>query len=119
MGSRRNVRWLHDRQHQVDTFTLTGDLDLVWRNPAALGQRRIVAPTFRYDCGGSARNVDLPPAASSAGVRLKYVNTSDAAETATLRDSTGATTVVAVDQNEEASLWCDGTAWYGHVTETT
>lgn len=117
--SRRAVRYVcQDRAHKVQEHTLTGAVDLVWRNPST-GDLPINAPTLRIDPGGAGRTVDLPPEGESTGARLVLVNTADAAEDLTVRDDGGATTIVTISQNEEATVWCDGTAWHGNVNDVT
>jgi len=67
--------------------TLTGDKTLSYTDAAI----QVLDP------GGSARNVDLP--ADSVGQAYLVVNTADAAETITVRDS-GDTAIADVAQNE-------------------
>jgi len=67
-----------------------------------------------FDPGGSARNVDLPPASACKGVYLFISNTADGAEDLTIRDAIGAT-IVTPGQDEAAMVWCDGVRWYGMV----
>lgn len=62
-----------------------------------------------FDCGGSARNIDLPVATTLGGQTIIYRNSSDAAETATVRLTSGGTTIAVVDQNESALIYCHGT----------
>jgi len=67
---------------------------------------------WAFDPGGSARNLVLPPEATSAGYVLFIANTADAAEVLTIQDDTPAT-VCTPTQNETAIVWCDGSAWHG------
>ena len=62
------------------------------------------------DAGGSARDVTLPAEASSEGLWFLITNTSDGDETLTVKDD-GASTIVAIGQNEAAFVSCDGTSW--------
>lgn len=63
-----------------------------------------------FDCGGASRNVDLPAgSAALAGQQIIYRNSSDAAETVTLRLTSGGATVATIDQNESAVVLCHGT----------
>ena len=70
--------------------------------------------TLAIDPGGAARNVVLPPEATSAGAFLFIVNTADGAEVITVQDDTPAT-VGTPTQSEGIMLWCDGTTWRGVV----
>ena len=61
------------------------------------------------DCGGSSRNVDLPAqSAAITGSQVRIRNSSDAAETITLRLTAGGTTIATIDQNESALVYCEG-----------
>ena len=65
---------------------------------------------FAFDCGGAARNLDLPAgSAAFAGRQWIIRNSSDAAETITVRLTAGGTTIATVDQNESAVVLCHGT----------
>ena len=65
---------------------------------------------FDFDCGGASRNVDLPAgAAALAGQQIIVRNSSDAAETITLRLTSGGTTIATIDQNESALVHSNGT----------
>lgn len=90
------------------TETLAADLTLTIDDP----------PLLFLDPGGSGRNVDLPSEATSDGLRFTLVNTADAAEIITVRDSggSGLTPAITPTQNETAVLWCDGTTWRGTVS---
>lgn len=61
------------------------------------------------DCGGASRNVDLPVATTLGGERCIIRNSADAAETITLRLTSGGTTIATIDQNESAVVYCHGT----------
>ncbi len=69
------------------------------------------------DPGGAGRNVDLP--AEAEGLAYAIVNTADAAETLTVREDAGATTIATVAQNERAICYCDGPTWHGFVCTIT
>jgi hypothetical protein len=79
------------------------------------GARVLTAAEFRdygvldFDCGGSARNIDLPVATVLGGQDVIVRNSSDAAETITLRLTSGGTTIATIDQNESAIVYCHGT----------
>jgi hypothetical protein len=79
------------------------------------GARVLTAAEFRdngvidLDPGGSARNVDLPVATVLGGQDCIIRNSADAAETITLRLTSGGTTIATIDQNESAIVYCHGT----------
>lgn len=59
---------------------------------------------------GAARNVDLPAgSAALAGQQLMIRNSANAAETITVRLTSGGTTIATVDQNESVLVFCHGT----------
>ncbi|MBN86836.1 MAG: hypothetical protein CL885_04865 [Dehalococcoidia bacterium] len=60
------------------------------------------------DCGGSAREVDLPSGTGTQGGEVMITNASDAAEAITVKQSDSSTTVIVIDQNESAQLVCNG-----------
>ena len=62
------------------------------------------------DCGGAGRTVLLPP--EEKGLLFVISNKSDAAETLTIKEDAGSTTIETADQNEAVAVWCDGSAWY-------
>lgn len=70
------------------------------------------ANIFSFDPGGAARNLILPPEATSAGLVLFISNKADAAEVITIQDDTPAT-VCTPTQGESAVVWCDGVTWDG------
>lgn len=58
----------------------------------------------------AARNVDLPAgSAALQGQQVIIRNAADAAETITLRLTSGGTTIATIDQNESAVVLCHGT----------
>ena len=69
---------------------------------------------WSFDPGGAARNLILPPEATSTGIVLFISNAADAAEVITIQDDTPAT-VCTPTQNEDAIVWCDGVSWFGGV----
>jgi len=60
------------------------------------------------DPGGAGRNIDLPE--DEEGLVFEVVNTADAAEDLTVRDS-DTNTVHAVSQNESAKFYNYGSGW--------
>jgi len=101
--------------------TLNDQLLLTDINTETLAADKVIAagdPMIHFlDPGGAARNVDLMP--EVAGQVVIIVNTADMAETLTIREDAGATTIVTVDQNEMAFLTCNGTVWKGMVGANT
>ena len=71
-------------------------------------------PIMFLDCGGAGRNVDLPAEADSEFLTFHIINTSDGAETITVRDDGGAT-IVTIAQNEGGFVACNGTVWRGYI----
>jgi len=71
----------------------------------------------RIDPGGSARDILLP--AEAQGLHVLINNTANASEALTVKEDGDSTTIVSIAQNEEAELWCDGTEWFGNVTDNT
>lgn len=85
------------------TETLAADRVLTAAEGAGYG-------VFALDCGGSARNVDLPAGTAALASRQWVVrNASDGVEAITLRLTGGGATVATIDQNESALVWCHGT----------
>lgn len=62
---------------------------------------------------GGAQNLVLPAEAESAGLMFIVVNNAADANNWVVKASNGTTTVVTVAQNKRATVWCDGTTWYG------
>jgi len=62
------------------------------------------------DPGGAHRDVTLPAEATSTGLWYFIANKADAGENLVVKDDAAAT-VVTVNQNEGAVVYCDGTAW--------
>ena len=75
--------------------------------------------TYFLDAGGAARNVILPAAADNLGRSLVVVNTANAAETLSVRETTSGTVRATLGQNEQAVLACNGTRWFGIVGTST
>lgn len=69
-------------------------------------------PVLYLDPAGGAKTVLLPAVADSADLMFALVNTADAAETLTVKESTGTTTVATIAQNKRAIVHCNGTDWY-------
>lgn len=64
------------------------------------------------DPGGAGRNVVLPAEASMAGAGpFIIVNAADAAETLTVQDNDGSTTVLTIAQNFGAKFYSTGAGW--------
>lgn len=92
------------------TYTLTGTFTVPANSP----------PVLVLDPGGTTpRKVLMPLASSTKGQVVVIVNSADAAEDLTIKDSTDATTYGTISQNELAMLFCDGTAWRIGVGTTT
>lgn len=64
----------------------------------------------KRDPGGSARNLTMPTETGRAGAFYWLVNAADAAENITVKDS-GGSTVVTLNQNDSAVLYCDGSTY--------
>lgn len=88
-------------QDRYGRITLAGNLTLTKGYRSVLG----------IDPGGAHRDVTLPAENISKGLRFKIVNRADAAENLVVKDDAAAT-IVTINQNEAADLWCDGTTWY-------
>lgn len=70
---------------------------------------------YFVDPGGGARNFTLPALTTAdQGTFITLVNTADAAEVITIKNS-GASTVLTLTQAEVAQLYWDGAVWYGYV----
>lgn len=80
--------------------TLTGNVTLTPAYPSML----------KLDPGGSSRNVTLEAEADSNGAVRFFVNAADAAENLVIKDD-AASTIVTINQNEAAIVYCDGTSW--------
>lgn len=91
----------------VNRETLSGDKTI------ATGDAQV----HSIDCGGSARNVDLPAEATGVGPYF-IANRSDNAEAITVRDDADSTLVTA-NQNETAVAICDGTGWIAFVADAS
>lgn len=85
------------RIKDVNTETMTGTVVLTANDP----YYQILDP------GGSARELDMPDG-SYQGAECVIVNTADAAEAITVKQSDSSTTVIVIDQNESAKLVCTG-----------
>ena len=70
---------------------------------------------LRLDPGGASRTVTLPTEADMDGWMGLIVNAADAAETLTVKEDAGSTTIATIDQNEACLLACDGTNWWGII----
>ena len=65
---------------------------------------------LKLDPGGSARDVTLPAEEGNKGAWFHIVNAADAAENLVIKDD-GGSTIATVNQNEEAIVFCTGSAW--------
>ncbi len=65
---------------------------------------------LKIDPGGSARDVLLPP--EEDGLFFWLVNGADAAENLVVKDDSGVSTLVTINQNESAVVACQGSTWY-------
>lgn len=83
------------------TATLSGNLTL----DASYGT------IFKLDPGGSSRDVLLPAEVDYRGCEVLIINAADAAENLVIKDDSGTTALVTINQNEAARLFCDGTTW--------
>lgn len=77
----------------------------------AAGQTQLISRLLFVDPNGGANNLDLPAVANLQG-EFTVVNTADAAENITVRDSLAATVVV-VGENEIGKFYSDGTSLFG------
>lgn len=68
-------------------------------------------PVLLVDPGGAARTILLPPEAECEDQMFLIINTADAAETLTVEEDSGTTTIVALLRNESVWVHCDGTKW--------
>lgn len=84
----------------VEIATLTGNITLDDTYPNVL----------KLDPGGSARDVTLPAVATSKYRTYDVINAADAAENLVVKNA-GGSTIVTINQNERAVVWCDGSAW--------
>jgi len=80
--------------------TLSGDLTLTAKHPAIL----------KLDPAASSRDVTLEAEADCPGRVRWVINAADADEDVVLKND-GGDTIVTIDQNESAVVYCDGTAW--------
>lgn len=65
----------------------------------------------RIDPGGSNRDVTLEAVGVSSGMERLIVNIADAAENLVVKNA-GGSTIGTINQNEEGTFYCDGSAWY-------
>jgi hypothetical protein len=89
------------KPEHLGVVTLTGALVLT-------NQYRDV---LKLDPGGDHRDVTLPAEETSNGRHLRIINAADAAENLVVKNDAAAT-LVTINQNEQAELWCDGTTWH-------
>lgn len=91
---------------------------LVWASAGA-NQTQITGNILIIDPNGGSQTLVLPTEATSTGVKLIITNSANAAETITIKDDAKGYTVCAVEQDEHAEIWCNGTVWYGGVLKET
>jgi len=72
---------------------------------------------LKLDPNGGNRDVTLDAVATSNGLWYQIVNSADAAENLVVKN-VGGDTIVTINQNEEAIVWCDGTAWIRYRVAT-
>lgn len=80
--------------------TLTGALTMGTAYP----------PILKLDANGASRNVTLEPEEESEGLSHWIVNAATGAFNLVILDDAAAT-IVTINQNEGALVYCDGTAW--------
>ncbi len=73
---------------------------------------------FSFNSSGSARDVILPPEASSAGVNVRINNKSVAAAILTIKND-GGDTIATPAEAQAADVVCDGVAWTGLVGDSS
>lgn len=88
---------------------LLSELVAVWTADAAITLTNKHRSVQCIDPAG-ARDLTLP--ALQVGLWFLIANKANAAETITIKEAAGGTTVETVDQNESILLWCDGTTWH-------
>lgn len=88
---------------EVNTETLAGNLTLT-----------CASAKFQFLDPNGARDLTLPPEASSKGLEFVVVNAAGGAEVITIKND-AAGTICTPTQNETAHLFCDGTTWAGSV----
>lgn len=73
----------------------------------------VTYPNFlKIDAGGSARDISLPAEEVSEGLFYVIANWSSGAENLVVKnDADTPATIVTVNQNDVAVVWCDGSAW--------
>lgn len=102
----KNFRFLEQLKLHSKTKTLAADLTVLATDP----------PLHFLDPGGAGRKVLLPVASvANAGLVFVFVNTADAAEVLTIKDSTDTTTFATPTLAEAAILFCNGVTWGGLV----
>lgn len=70
----------------------------------------------RLDANSSGTEIVLLPA-EVQGLEVKIVNTGG--EDLVVKEDSSSTTIVTISSTEDATLWCDGTAWQGNVSDVT
>ena len=65
---------------------------------------------LRLDPGGAHRDITLPAVATNEGVEFYIVNAADAGENLVVKN-VGGDTIVTVNQNDAARVYCTGSAW--------
>lgn len=65
---------------------------------------------LKFDPGGASRDVTLVAEEGASGAFYWIANAADAAENLVLKNDAGST-IVTINQNESAVVWCSGSAW--------
>lgn len=73
---------------------------------------------LRLDPGGAHRDITLPAVATSEGVEFHIVNAADAAENLVVKN-VGGDTIVTINQNDSARVYCTDSAWIIGVVYTS
>lgn len=96
------------RDGSRDVQTLSGNLTLTKSTHFTHG-------IIEFDPGGDDRTLTLPAEADMDGYQGIIANAADEAETLTVKEDAGSTTIATVDQNQSVFLACDGTRWMGVI----
>jgi len=72
-------------------------------------------PVVLLDPGGGAISALLPAEADGKSKVFIIFNTADAAEAIAVKEDSGTTTIITLDQNQAGVVFCDGTTWHGFI----